>query len=232
MFTPEIIFEDNQILVSLKPPGILSQPSSLEVSDMLTALKEYLKIRHDKPGNVFLGLVHRLDLNVGGVMVFAKTSKAAARLSASIRNKEFKKTYLAVVEGELTSGSSGEFVDYLKKDVNQMKALVTEDGGKLASLSYRSIMVGNSIGSASTLVEIDLHTGRFHQIRFQFASRGHPVLNDIKYGARMLLEEDIIALWAYKLAFVHPVSKDWLTFQVDPKNPLFAAFSGAIKQIK
>jgi 23S rRNA pseudouridine1911/1915/1917 synthase len=232
MFTPEIIFEDNQILVSLKPPGILSQPSSLEVSDMLTALKEYLKIRHDKPGNVFLGLVHRLDLNVGGVMVFAKTSKAAARLSASIRNKEFKKTYLAVVEGELTSGSSGEFVDYLKKDVNQMKALVTQDGGKLASLSYRSIMVGNSIGSASTLVEIDLHTGRFHQIRFQFASRGHPVLNDIKYGARMLLEEDIIALWAYKLAFVHPVSKDWLTFQADPKNPLFAAFSGAIKQIK
>jgi 23S rRNA pseudouridine1911/1915/1917 synthase len=232
MFTPEIIFEDNQILVSLKPPGILSQPSSLEVSDMLTALKEYLKIRHDKPGNVFLGLVHRLDLNVGGVMVFAKTSKAAARLSASIRNKEFKKTYLAVVEGELTSGSSGEFVDYLKKDVNQMKALVTQDGGKLASLSYRSIMVENSIGRASTLVEIDLHTGRFHQIRSQFASRGHPVLNDIKYGARMLLEEDIIALWAYKLAFVYPVSKDWLTFQADPKNPLFAAFSGAIKQIK
>jgi 23S rRNA pseudouridine1911/1915/1917 synthase len=232
MIIPEILFEDNQILVALKPPGILSQEASLDAEDMLTILKQYLKKKYNKPGNVFLGLVHRLDHNTGGIMVFAKTSKAASRLSNSIRLGEFEKTYLAVIEGEIKTGSSGEFLDYLKKDNQQLKAFTSvKEQGKQAKLSYRSIAQSTLADIKTTLIEVSLETGRFHQIRAQFASRRYPLLNDIKYGAKPVANNDLIALWAYKLAFKHPVSGEWLTFRKEPQNILFDAYSDIISQL-
>jgi 23S rRNA pseudouridine1911/1915/1917 synthase len=232
MITPRIIYEDNQILVAVKDPGVLSQAGEKDLPDILTLLKVYLKEKYAKPGNVFLGLVHRLDLNVGGVMVFAKTSKAASRLSNSIRNNEFEKTYLGVVEGEILEGTTGFYEDYLSKDLKQLKATIeTSDTGKLARLSYESLAVIDYQDTKLSLVKIKLITGRFHQIRVQFASRNYPIYGDYKYGKKQPIANDSLALWAYELTFAHPVSKDRLTFTAKPENELFLSFMDIINQL-
>ncbi len=229
---PEIIFEDNHLLVAIKPPGVLSQAGELPLPDMLTLLKEYLKDKYQKPGNVFLGLIHRLDLNVGGVMVFAKTSKGAARLAESIREGGFAKTYLAIAEGSFPDGDHGECEDYLVKDSRMLVAKpATPDEGKLARLTYRVLAEAELDGHPCTLLEVNLETGRFHQIRAQFALRKHPLLNDAKYNARLKYPTEAIGLWAYRISFPHPITKEVMTFKVIPNNLLFSAFAQSTMNI-
>lgn len=209
-----ILYQDNHLLVVEKEVGILSQSDGSNTKDMLTILKDYLKKEYHKPGNVYLGLVHRLDKPVGGIMVFAKTSKAASRLSEQIRNHEFEKSYLAVVKGELSS--AGTYEDYLvKKDFHSY--ITDKDHGKLARLKYNVIKKEKD----RTLVKVELETGRYHQIRVQFASRNHPLLGDEKYGKKGKYP---IALYAYQLSFLHPISKERLVFKLLPKEGYFRKF--------
>ncbi len=206
-----VIYEDNHIIVVKKPPMILSQGDGTGDPDMLSYVKEYIKVKYSKPGNVYAGLVHRLDRPVGGVMVFARTSKAASRLSEQIRNDEFIKEYAAVVHGE--PERQGVFEDWLVRDAasnNTGIARKDAPGAKCARLEYKVI---RSMGGLSE-VRILLLTGRHHQIRVQFASRGFPIFGDIRYGDP--LEKGGIALFAYRLSFVHPVSKERLSFEADP----------------
>jgi len=173
----DILYEDNHIIVVVKPIGILSQADHTDDPDMLSILKVYIKDKYQKPGNVFLGLVHRLDRMVSGVMVFARTSKAASRLSEQVRNHEFNKQYLAVIHGKLESGNT--LVDYLLKDESNNTTTVvnsTQDNAKYAELSYEVMDYNNNL----TLVKIDLKTGRAHQIRVQFSSRNYPLYGDKK----------------------------------------------------
>jgi 23S rRNA pseudouridine1911/1915/1917 synthase len=221
--TPSILYEDNHLLVAVKPPGVLSQAGDLDLPDMLTLLKADLKVRHEKPGNVFLGLVHRLDVNVGGVMVFAKTSKAAARLSEQIRERVFEKRYLAVVDGTFESGSKGQWNDTMRKDARAgISRSAKPEEGKDASLSYRVLAVLPS--HSQTLLEVVLETGRFHQIRMQFSSRGVPLVGDAKYGSGPHRNDRQIGLWAYRLGFLHPVSGLPMKFHCAPQGDLFELF--------
>ena len=206
-----ILYEDNHLLVVEKKVGVLSQSDGSNTPDMLTILKKYLKDKYNKPGNVYLGLVHRLDKNVGGVMVFAKTSKAARRLSEQIRNREFKKTYLAICKGVINS--DGRYQDYLKREEYRSVVSNSKDG-KIAILSYEVIKVKNN----NTLLKINLETGRHHQIRVQFSYHNHPLLGDEKYGSKGKYP---LALYAYKLEFYHPTTKEILSFTSIPKEGYF-----------
>ena len=211
----KVIFEDNHIIVVEKEPNIPSQSDSSEDEDMLTMIKKYLKEKYNKPGNVYLGLVHRLDRPVGGVMVFAKTSKAAARLSEQVRNKEFKKKYLAVVDGKIES-QKGTLEDYLYKDARSNTSRVVKKekkNSKYAKLDYE-VLKYNKVKDLS-LVRINLHTGRHHQIRVQLSNFGHSIFGDQKYGTRGQNKQ--IALWAYELSIKHPISKEEMTFKDLPE---------------
>jgi len=180
----KIIYEDNHIIVVEKMPNIPSQGDKTGDTDMLTIIKEYLKEKYNKPGNVYLGLIHRLDRPVGGVMVFAKTSKAAARLSEQVRNKELKKKYLVIVNGKLDK-ERDILEDYLLKNERNNLSKVVKEGtknSKFASLDYEVIKYNEEINLS--VLEINLHTGRHHQIRVQFSSRGHSIYGDQKYGTR------------------------------------------------
>ena len=212
----KVLYEDNHIIVVRKNPNIPSQADKTEDSDMLTIIKEYLKGKYNKPGNVYLGLVHRLDRPVGGVMVFAKTSKAASRLSNQGREKTFKKKYLAVVDGKFDQ-ANGTLEDYLYKDErkNISKVVKSEKkNAKLAKLDYE-VLAYNEIKDLS-LVKVNLHTGRHHQIRVQLAHSGHSIFGDQKYGTRGQGKQ--IALWAYELTIQHPVSKEEMTFKCLPES--------------
>ena len=209
-----ILYEDNHLLVVEKKVGVLSQSDGSNTPDMLTILKKYLKEKYNKPGNVYLGLVHRLDKNVGGVMVFAKTSKAARRLSEQIRNREFKKTYLAVCKGIIKS--DGKYQDYLKR-VEYRSVVSNSKEGKLASLTYQVLDTKDN----NTLVKINLETGRHHQIRVQFSYHNHPLLGDEKYGKKGKYP---LALFAYKLEFNHPTTKERLCFTLVPKEGYFKSW--------
>lgn len=209
-----IIYEDNHLLVVEKPPNMLSQEDQTGDLDILTILKQDLKIRYKKPGNVYLALIHRLDRPVGGVMVFAKTSKAAGRLNTQFRERSLGKTYLTAVHGILPD-ISGNLVHYLSKNRRTNMVTCSErpiKGGKEGRLSYQVLAVQDNI----SLLEIQLHTGRSHQIRTQLATIGHPIVGDHRYGRR---EKGVsIALWAHKLEFTHPTSKEELTFERLPEN--------------
>lgn len=210
-----ILFEDNHVLVVGKPPNLLTQSDITGDEDLLSLLKEDLKQRYNKPGNVYLGLVHRLDRPVGGAMVFAKTSKAASRLSEQIRKGEFDKAYMAVLHGE-PKLPSGTLVNYLVKDGKENKVSVTSspDEGKEASLDY---IVKDSRDGLS-LVGIKLHTGRSHQIRVQFAAAGHPLYGDQKYGASQNKSGMQLALWSTKIGFEHPTLKQYMEFCSSPPD--------------
>ncbi len=205
-----VIYEDNHIIVVEKPRNVLVQADDTNDLDLLTMVKNYLKEKYHKLGNVYLGLVHRLDRPVGGIMVFAKTSKAAGRLSETIRNHRFHKTYLAVVCGNITG--TGILEDYLKKDEKTNITRVSPDG-KYAKLEYEVL----DCNDAKNLVKINLVTGRSHQIRVQFASRNLPLWGDQKYNKDALVGEQI-ALWSYKIRFEHPVSKEIMEFELKPKD--------------
>lgn len=212
----KVIYEDNHIIVVEKTPNIPSQSDKTGDIDMLTIVKQYIKEKYCKPGNVYLGLVHRLDRPVGGIMIFAKTSKAAGRLSEQIRNKTFKKKYLAVVDGKIEK-RSGVLEDYLYKDErNNMSKVVSKDkkNAKLAKLDYE-VITYNEVKNLS-LVKINLHTGRHHQIRVQLSHFGHSIFGDQKYGTRGQGKQ--IALWAYELTIQHPISKEEITFKDLPET--------------
>lgn len=210
-----IIYEDNHIIVAVKPANMPVCLDSSKDKDLLSILKEYIKEKYHKPGNVYLGLVHRLDRPVSGIMVFAKTSKAAERLAKQINNKEFIKTYYAIIEG--TPKEKDTFKDYLKKDEKTNTSYITnEKNGKLSILDYTLIKSKNNL----SLVKINLLTGRHHQIRVQFSSRHYPLYGDHKYNKNFIKDnKENIALIAKELSFYHPTTKELLHFEIDlPKK--------------
>ncbi len=225
---PNIIFEDNHIIVVVKPHNISTQEDASLDPDMLTTLKNYIKERDNKPGNVFLGLVHRLDRPTGGVMVFAKTSKAATRLSKQIRDKDMQKSYFCVVNGR-PQQVSGHLVTYLKKDHENNLVRIApklEEGAKEAILDYMVIDTKNKL----SLIKVDLITGRSHQIRVQMSGQlNTPIYGDFKYGDKT--HAGNLALWAYQLKFTHPVTKKSLKFIAEPDytNPAFDSFRTKIE---
>ena len=200
------LYEDNHLLVVEKPINVPVQADSSGDIDLLTMLKGYLKEKYQKQGNVYLGLVHRLDRPVGGVMVFAKTSKAASRLSEQVRTHILKKTYLAVVCGRIDI--KGNYIDKLLKD-KKTNITSVNPNGKVSELSFERIGYKDNM----SLVKIDLKTGRSHQIRVQFSSRGYPLYGDQKYNSNT--PKDNIALFASRLQFIHPVSKEKMIFELD-----------------
>jgi len=209
----KVLYQDNHLIAVYKPSGIPTQSDRKGGPSLLHETKEWIKAEFHKPGNVFLGLVHRLDQPVSGVVVFAKTSKAASRLSQQFRDRITQKIYRTVVMGT-PKPASGNLAHYLRKE-NSLKATVfprSAPDAKQAELSYTVI---EALPQASIL-EVTLKTGRFHQIRAQLAFIGHPVLGDVKYGAPAPLPGQQIALYAHKLIFRHPVSGEEMRIESPP----------------
>lgn len=210
----KVIYEDNHIIVVEKPVNVPSQGDKTGDVDMLTIIKEYLKEKYNKPGNVYLGLIHRLDRPVGGVMVFAKTSKSAARLSEQVRDKVFKKKYLVIVNGKFDK-ETGVLSDYLLKNERKNMSRVVPEGtknSKYAELDYEVLKYDEELNLS--VLKINLHTGRHHQIRVQLSSRNHSIYGDQKYGGRGHGKQ--ICLWAYELTINHPITKEEMTFKSIP----------------
>ena len=210
-----VIYEDNHIIVVEKPVNIPSQGDKTGDIDMLEIIKKYIKEKYNKPGDVYLGLVHRLDRPVGGVMVFAKTSKAAGRLSEQVRVKDFEKKYLVIVDGKMEKDKD-TLEDYLLKNERLNMSKVVNEGiknSKRASLDYEVLKYNEEINLS--VLKVNLHTGRHHQIRVQLSSRNHSIYGDQKYGTRGRGKQ--ICLWAYELSILHPISKERMTFNVLPK---------------
>jgi len=203
---PQILFEDNHLLVINKKAGQLVQGDKTGDESLLESIKNFIKIRDNKPGNVFLGLVHRIDRPTSGLVIYAKTSKALSRLTQMVKNREIQKTYWAVVAKEMIPQSQ-KLVHYLQKNVKTNKAIVyprPTEGAKEAKLTYSIIKVLDNF----QLLEIDLETGRHHQIRAQLSKIGVPIKGDLKYGSARSNPDGGIHLHARKLEFIHPVSKE------------------------
>ncbi len=206
---PEILYEDNHIIIVNKRASDLVQGDASGDEPLDTVVKRYISEKYSKPGAVFLGVVHRLDRPVSGCVVYARTSKALSRLGGLFRGREVTKLYWAIV-GERPPAEKGVLVSYLKKNEKQNKSYVYESevkGSRRAELSYRLL----ARSERYYLLEIDLHTGRHHQIRAQLAAAGCPVAGDLKYGAGRSLEGSGIALHARKISFIHPVRQEELT---------------------
>lgn len=201
----DIIYEDNHCLIVNKPCNMPMQADSSKDQDLLSALKEYLVQKYHKPGAAYLGLVHRLDRPVGGICIFAKTSKAAGRLSKQISEHHFTKEYLAIVSDN-SLAEKGEWHDRLLKD-QRTNTTVIDPKGKEAILHYQVLSRQKNLA----LVKVKLKTGRSHQIRVQFASRHHPLYGDQRYNHDAKKGEQI-ALWSYKIGFDHPTLREKMTF--------------------
>ena len=212
----KILYEDNHIIVVEKPVNIPSQADKTGDLDMLTIIKDYIKEKYQKPGEVYLGLVHRLDRPTGGVMVFAKTSKAASRLSEQVREKQMQKKYLCIVDGKLEK-EKDTFTDYLLKNERTNTSKVVDKNTKNAKeavLDYEVIKYDEETNLS--VVKVNLHTGRHHQIRLQFSSRGHSLYGDQKYGTRGRGKQ--LTLWAYSLSLMHPTKKEMMEFEDYPEK--------------
>ncbi len=208
-----ILHEDNHIIVVLKPRNMPSCEDESKDLDLLTQIKEYIRVTYNKQGNVYLGLVHRLDRPTGGIMVFAKSSKAAARLSEQMKEGDFEKKYYAVLTGT-PKEEKATLTHYMKKNpINNMVYVCppTVDGAKFAELDYRVLEENAGL----CLVDVRLHTGRSHQIRVQMNAIGCPLYGDMRYGGEKA-KKGHLALWAYYLSFTHPVTKERLVFRVQP----------------
>ena len=207
----KVLYEDNHVIVVVKPHNIPVQPDESGDLSLLDMVRAYIKDKYNKPGNVFVGLVHRLDRPVSGIMVFARTSKGAARLAKSMRTHEIKKLYSAVLRGcpDKLSGCLENYM--LKNRKTNISSIVTPEtpGAKFASLTYELLLYQNDL----SLVSINLHTGRPHQIRLQFSNIGCPVSGDMKYGKEEKSYRGNIALFAHSLSFPHPVTKESLLFE-------------------
>ena len=207
-----VFYEDNQVIVVEKKSGILSQEDKTKEPDILTITKDYLKWKYNKPGNVYLALISRLDRNVSGLMIFAKTSKAALRLNAN----RPKKSYLAICYGKFEKNED-ELIYNLSKDSNELKAYIDDKNGKLSITKYKVLSFKDNL----SLVEVNIDTGRFHQIRFSLANINHPIYNDSKYNKDIQKDGYNIYLDAYKIEFIHPVSKELITVSRYPNKELF-----------
>ncbi len=208
-----ILYEDNHIIVVLKPQNVPSCEDESKDENMLSIIKEYIRVTYNKQGNVYLGLVHRLDRPTGGVMVFAKSSKAASRLSEQMRDGDFEKRYYAVLVGT-PKEEKATLTHYMKKNaVNNMVYVCPPSvaGAKFAELEYEIL----DEKAGLSLADIKLHTGRSHQIRVQMNAIGTPVYGDMRYGGEKA-KKGYLALWAYYLSFTHPVSKERMVFRVQP----------------
>lgn len=228
----DVLYEDNHILVCIKPQNVASQADISGDEDMLTKVKNYIKEKYQKQGNVYVGLVHRLDRPTGGIMVFAKTSKAATRLCDQIQDGTFKKRYFACVEG-CPRIKSATLKHYLKKDEKtNIVTIVPQSiqGAKYAELSYNTV---ETYQDKISLVDVELKTGRSHQIRVQLAYNGNPIFGDAKYS-KILRKNQNLCLWAYELKFVHPVTKQNMIFKVVPPITLtpWNLFEKEIKKIE
>ena len=202
----QILYEDNHILIINKNVGQLVQGDKTGDKSLLELLKSFIKERDQKPGNVFLGLAHRIDRPTSGLVIYAKTSKALSRLTQMIKNREIKKIYGAIVPKEIIPQSQ-TLTHYLKKNEKNNKAIVYNketDGAKKAILNYQIIKTLDNY----MLLEIDLQTGRHHQIRAQLSKIGVPIKGDLKYGAPRSNPDGGISLHARNLEFIHPVSKE------------------------
>lgn len=209
----ECIYEDNHLLALNKPANLLTQPSGTGQESLESIAKQWLKKKYGKPGNVFLEAVHRLDKQVSGVVLFAKTSKAVSRMKMAMREKHCEKIYRAMVEGEMKE-ECGVFEDFLiQEDYRAKIAKEHCPGSKKAVLRYQAIAVKNG----NTLVEIELETGRYHQIRAQFSHRGYPILGDVKYGGKKWPNQEGIALQHIRLTVPHPITGNKITFELRPK---------------
>lgn len=220
----EVIYEDNHVIVVNKHPGEIVQGDKTGDTPLSDHVKQYLKEKYGKPGNVFCGVVHRIDRPVGGLVIFAKTSKALARLNAMLREGEIHKTYWAIVEGK-PSQESGTLRDYLVNNGRINKTFISTSSDKDAKesvLKYRVI----SNGERYSVLEINLLTGRKHQIRAQLSAAGHPIKGDLKYGARRSNPDGGISLLARHIEFVHPVSKEKISLDA----PLPAEFNKFLLQ--
>ena len=217
---PDILYEDNHLIVAVKPPNMLSQADQTGDADILTLLKEYIRERYHKPGNVYLGLVHRLDRPVGGIMVFARTSKAASRLAAQMREHDMGREYLCVVTGKVQDEFT--LTDYLIKDELKNRVVVCEadeKGAKLAILHGRCI----DRREGTALCAIRLETGRSHQIRVQMSNIGAPLWGDNRYGPGIPGQQ--IALWGYRLRLEHPTTHEIMTFHAMPEGGIWNLYA-------
>lgn len=208
----QIAYEDNHIIVVVKPQNVPSQADESGDEDLLTQVKKYVKEKYNKPGEAFIGLVHRLDRPTGGLMVFARNSKSAERLSKQLQNGEFEKVYYAVTMGNMKL-KEDRLTHYLKKDEKNNIVRICpplETGAKKAELIYKVL---DKVGDKS-LVEVKILTGRSHQIRVQLSSIGYPIYGDMKYGKNPV--KGNLALWAGRLSFTHPVTKEKMVFVVSP----------------
>ena len=209
-----VLYEDNHVIVVLKPQNVPTQADSTGDKDLLTMVKEYLKVTHEKQGEAFCGLVHRLDRPTGGVMVFAKTSKAASRLAEQMKEGSFEKRYLAVVVGA-PRDRQARLTDYLLKDEKNNTVTVVPapiEGAKRAELIYKVLETSPKL----SLVDIKLLTGRSHQARVQLQHIGTPIFGDARYGGDKLAKGHNLALWAYELRFYHPTTKMPMVFVAYP----------------
>lgn len=206
----KILYEDNHLIVCIKPEGVLSQEDSSNGPDMLSLLKEYIKVKYNKPGDVYLGLVHRLDRRVSGVMVFCKTSKAASRISEQIRNGSFDKKYICVCSGRIDG--SGTLENSLSKTLDNVA--IEDEEGKKCKLEYQVINHFNLENNQFSVLLIKLYTGRFNQIRKQLSIINHPLINDFKYGYRLPNYGDTLGLRCVEISFNHPTTKERMTFKV------------------
>lgn len=199
-----VLYEDNHLLIVNKLPSEIVQGDKTGDTSLIEEVKQYLKFIYNKPGNIFAGLVHRIDRPVGGAVIFAKTSKALSRMTELVKDRDVQKTYLAIVRNH-PKDEEASLEHWLLKNEAQNKSYVvdsTRKGAKLAKLDYRIIDKSASF----TLLEVHLHTGRHHQIRAQFAAIGCPILGDLKYGDKRTLADSSIALHALRLKFIHPVT--------------------------
>jgi len=203
-----VLFEDNHLLAVNKPAGLATQPSENNEVNLEDVAKSFLKTRDHKPGNVYLHPLHRLDKPTSGIVLFAKTSKALSRLQEAMRKHEIKKTYWTIVEGRVVPKEKTLIHNLL----HESHRAVVAKSGKEARLHYKVLEEKKNY----TVVEIELHTGRYHQIRAQFSAIGHPVVGDKKYGAKSSLAKDTIALHHMRLSFTHPVTKEEIVVNCPP----------------
>ena len=217
----QIIYEDNHIIVVNKAPGEIVQGDKTGDTPLSESLKQYLKEKYNKPGNVFCGVVHRIDRPVGGLVIFAKTSKALERLNKMLREGRIHKTYRAIVEGHPLQPEA-TLKNYLKSRSDINKTFISSENdpeAKESILSYKTLVKGERY----SLLEIELLTGRKHQIRAQLAAIGHPIKGDLKYGAKRSNPDGSISLLAKEISFIHPVSKEPIHIEA-PLPPLFSKF--------
>lgn len=222
----DVLYLDNHLLVVNKPAGVLVQGDRTGDPDLLSEAKAWLKAHFQKPGNVFLGLVHRLDRPVSGVIVFGRTSKGAARLSDQFRRRIPRKEYVAILEGVL----QGEdvVVDYLLKEREQVR-IVSADTPRAQRAELRYEAVDHRDGR--TLVRVRLETGRPHQIRVQLANLGHPIIGDMRYGAKKELDGRNLALHCYRLEVEHPTRNEWMGWTAPPPDSWGRSFLNSIQSL-